>query len=224
MNVSENKKIILIAGNKGSGKNTFSNVLRGLLPDCGFKIYSSRETSDTTHKFIKSSALYLETSFAGVLKDKVASILNVSLQELDSLKDTPLSVELLDNLEKTYKWFGEKPSSTPTARDVLIDEALRVRTMDPTFYVRTVYENLLQNFPEGKCVLVTDWRYKNELEFLKQFEDSLDIVTVKIESKAAPPVFVPSERDLDDLSFDFICHRASDLSPPPIDYHYICDI
>jgi energy-coupling factor transporter ATP-binding protein EcfA2 len=213
------KKIILIAGNKGSGKNTFSNVLQLIRKDCGFKIYSK---STSSHSFEKSSDLYIEASFAGILKEKVANILGISLNELDELKDKPLSQEILERLKSSYYWFSESPS-TPTARDVLIDEALRVRTTDPTFYVRCVVE-LIQPLSSEKCILITDWRYKNELEFLEQFKDIFEIITVRMESLTAPPVFVPSERDLDNLSFDFICQRIGEDMNPPTHYQYIGDI
>lgn len=202
------KRVILIAGNKGSGKNTFASVLRGVRTDCGFKIYSEHDPP----RFTFPISEYHEFSFAGVLKKKVADILNMTVDELDSMKDKPLPDC------SAYTWFGEKPAGTPTGRDILIDEALRVRTNDPSFYVRTVYEELKE--VDGVS-LITDWRYKNELEYLQQF---VDVVTVRVESNFAPPAFVPSERDLDDLSFDFICHRSEESIEAPSDYLYFSQI
>lgn len=213
---SKKPTIVLIGGNRGAGKNTFAAVLRKSeyeITNFQFALFSQRPF-ETMESSLLAADSYTELSFARVLKQYVADVLSILFEEIESLKDKPLAPDVLEKY--SLEWFQQPESQSPTLRDVLIDVAARNLTSDPGFYARTLFEqtitSMIENNPSS-VFLITDWRYKAEWEFYKNLETQgiIELRTCRIMNKDAPPVFVPSERNLDDFTPHYIVKPLSQL-------------
>lgn len=219
--------IVLIGGNRGAGKNTFSNVLRTPLsqkPEFNFNVFTSGICISTKQSLLTPYQLgiedavlsrtqkYIEVSFARVLKQHVATLLDIPFDEIETMKDIPLPPEVLEKY--STEWFQQPESSSPTLRDVLIDVAARILKNDPQFYARTLFEQMIMPTLEHSApsiFLITDWRYKAEYNYYLnlKLQGTIDLLTCRVVSDTAPSVPVPSERDLDDFSPNFIIQPCS---------------
>lgn len=116
-------------------------------------------------------------SFADRLKEDVELLYGIPNEDKD--KDVP----------KYY--YGGKLVS---ARDVWIDVATYNRNRDPDYYTKHIedYE---------KDMIVTDWRYPNELEYHK---DKTDVITIRVFRHEVRRLNIPSETALDDFKTDYL--------------------
>lgn len=243
--------VFLIGGNRGAGKNTFASVLRTPSDqDTEFKfnvftsgvcIFTGQSRLSRYHVAIEDSVLsrtenYVELSFARVLKEHVATLLGIPFDEVEAMKDLPLSSEILEKYsseggfeKQTLEWFQQPESSSPTLRDILIDVASKILKNDPQFYARTLFEQMIQptlGKPNPAIFLITDWRYKAEYKFYMdlKLQGLIELLTCRVISDTAPSVHVPSERDLDDFSPNFIVQPCTHTQSPvyifnDTDYH-----
>jgi hypothetical protein len=200
--------VILIGGNRGAGKNTFAATLRGSKHESSlfrFDVFALSSLIGFTYPF-ETNPVYTELSFAHVLKESVAKKLGIPHEDVERLKDVPMSPEMLQSCESKHRWFQKPDKEDLTVRDVLIDEAASTLARNPPFYAKTVYEKHIRDAPSGKTFLITDWRYHHEYEYFRQFEKlgKIKIITIRIINENAPPVDTPSERNLDNFITQYV--------------------
>lgn len=219
--------VVLIGGNRRAGKNTFAQVLRTRLKknDYWFDVFSKPGAIENSTEFFKSfssppswssssapSFQYTQASFAEILKENVAGMLEISVEEVESLKDSPMTPLML--LKCPQRWFHPPEHNPPTVRDVLIDTAARILHENKFFYAEKLFSHKISpNKKPNTVFLITDWRYKHEYQYYKELEDKgiINLFTIRVLNKKAPVIQTSSERDLDDFSPQFIA-RPSEQS------------
>lgn len=186
--------ILLISGYRRHGKDTLCDHLTGR-QNC-FVYYP--ETKNGT-AFVFPDVNYRRVAFADVLKAECSVLLDLSLAEIEELKDKPLP----EHSRYVFKCV-EPASSPPTVRDVLIDYGAYCRSTDINYFCARVAEQALNN---KDCItVVTDFRYVNECNYLKEklLGTFRRAVTVRIhrEGVVIPAISETSEHQLDDFDFD----------------------
>ena len=105
---------------------------------------------------------YTRYAFADSLKNIVAKQLNCSIDILHS-QDGKSQVCHTDPLRRTY-------------RQILIDEALRLRNIDSDFFAKQCCKDIKHD-----KVVITDWRYPNEFQTIKNAFPNYKIIPVYIQ-------------------------------------------
>lgn len=183
--------VILICGYRGSGKNTFASVLQKeeKSKDFKFTLFDKDELSGYPLVLSKEPFDYKEVSFAYSLKIDVGKLLGMSVSEIDEQKDIPFdSPREIDGI-----YFK-------TPRDVLIYVAKLKRDEDIDYFVKLLFDIEI-NSDTNRIFLITDWRYPNEFNFLKE---KAIIFTVRIQNDQVTGVDCQSENSLDTFKTDFI--------------------
>lgn len=221
--------VVLIGGNRRAGKNTFAEVLKTRFKkkDHWFDVFSKPGAVESSTEFFKAfssspsssspsssapSFHYIQASFAEILKENVAGMLEISVEEVESLKDSPMTPLML--LKCPQRWFHPPEHNPPTVRDVLIDTAARILHENKAFYAERLFSRKISlNKKPDTVFLITDWRYKHEYQYYKELEDKgiITLFTIRVLNKNAPVIQTSSERDLDDFSPQFIA-RPSEQS------------
>jgi len=215
---SSTPTVVLIGGNRRAGKNTFANVLktRSKKNEYWFDVYRRPHAVETIPEFFKSFLLtssssiapsfnYIDASFAEILKENVAAMLEITVAEVESLKDSSMTPLML--LKCPQKWFHPPEHNPPTIRDVLIDTAARMLDENKFFYAEELFRRKISpNKKPNAVFLITDWRYKHEYQYYKDLQDKgvINLFTVRVLNKKAPVIQTSSERDLDDFNPQFI--------------------
>lgn len=139
---------------------------------------------------------YQRYAFADSLKKMIALSTNCPLDTLHS-QQGKLEICKNDPQKRTY-------------RQILIDEALRLRTMNSDIFVDYCCREIKQY--ESTDVVITDWRYSNELEFIKMQFPHYKIVPVHIvrTDQARSPVDDISEYQLIDRTTDYVLYNNMD--------------
>ena len=136
---------------------------------------------------------YKRFAFADSLKKMVAKEFNCPLEQLHS-QEGKLQICETDSLKRTY-------------RQILIDEALRLRNLDAGVFAKHCCNEIIGPNPEATPdrIVITDWRYPNEIKILQEFFPTYTITPVHIirEGQAESPVNDISEHQLDNRTDDF---------------------
>jgi hypothetical protein len=134
---------------------------------------------------------YKRFAFADSLKKIVSQKYNCSLGQLHT-QEGKMKICDHDSLKRTY-------------RQILIDEALYLRNIDPLIFAKYCCQDIKNSYSQNKIV-ITDWRYPNELELMKQTFSEYKITTVHVMRKEqhVTPVNDISEHQLLDYKKDFI--------------------
>lgn len=177
------RKIILLIGYRRTGKDTLADTLisggdvRALYP-------SYLTTLPNLHNPMK-------IALADKLKEDVRDILGYPITEDN--KDEKL----------THHPYGFSLNDNSTNRDVLIQHGMNMRKIDENYWINIVVEKMKQH--PNRDVIITDCRFKNEVEFFKSLHD-IDVITVRLfrESVTIPPQDLPSEHDLDRYHADHL--------------------
>lgn len=161
------KTIVLVSGWKRSGKDHVSSGLNRLIVDSTI------------------------CSFANPLKDIMAMTLNLSLLELNELK----------NEEAHVSCGGEDTTTVRTILQVFGTEAMK------KYFGEDVWAQLaLKNIPSSKVVIYSDWRFEDEVRVMSEFHN---VVTVRIVDRNLTTDNHSSERALDNYDFDFIIDNTA---------------
>lgn len=176
--------IILLCGYRRVGKDTF---------------YQAMKTGDISQYTVRPNfpsydpSLVRRIAFGDVLKIRVAEILGLNLQELEAKKDQPL--------ERDYIFAYHHPD-VPTYRDVMIDQALVVKRLDPSYFVRYTMENC---YSSDVINVVTDLRFHVELNYLKEhFAGKYCIARINRPGFLEPAIDDVYERELDNVFPDYL--------------------
>lgn len=143
---------------------------------------------------------YQRFAFADSLKKMVAKEFNCPWQQLHT-QEGKLQICESDAKKRTY-------------RQILIDEALRLRNIDAGVFAKHCCNEIYGNNPENTPdkVVITDWRYPNEIEILTNAFPGYIITPVHIirQGQTKSPVNDISEYHLNDRDTDFIINNRLD--------------
>jgi phosphomevalonate kinase len=142
---------------------------------------------------------YMRFAFADSLKKLVAYKYNCDLNILHSQKGK-LETCFTDNLKRTY-------------RQILIDEAREMRQVNPDVFVKHSCEEIKQLSSASKIV-ITDWRYENEISVLHDMFPNDNIYTIHIirKEQTESPVNDISEYQLMNYKCDYLIYNNMDNS------------
>lgn len=214
MYLAEKNLIVAISGWKKSGKDTLGSALC----DLGFKRLAFADAlkercagdyrlslGQVTDQTMKESPL-LDRPVV-VKDDRTAHLvrgLALEFRTEDGLRLRP-DEELLIQYDKTATTpYGKTLYWTPRA--ILIHEGGTKRAVDPDYWVHQIFTNkfFFGDFQKGRSAVITDLRFKNEAETLRQaaLNKGFNLVLVRVNRFAVNPSTDATECDLDDYSFD----------------------
>ncbi len=133
---------------------------------------------------------YQRFAFADSLKKIVAKEYNCPLEQLHS-QEGKLQICKSDILKRTY-------------RQILIDEALRLRNININTFVNHCCQEI--NSLNPNRIVITDWRYQNEINVIEKMFPGYKIIPVHIQrvNQLKSPVNDISEYQLNDRNNDYI--------------------
>lgn len=176
--------IRLVCGYKRTGKDTLVKMFNQE-EDFNWVVYHNPETK--SHFKIEPVK---RVGFADKLREEVNLILDISEEiDYDTFKETVVR----DN--KTY-------------RDFLIEHAAYRRGQNIDYWVERAakWNKLNNNINENteEHIMITDWRYPNESEYLRK--SGLDVITIRVfrSEVPVPPDNIISEHQLDNMDTDFL--------------------
>ena len=196
------KKIILLSGWKGSGKDTVANLL---VSNYGFK----------------------RIAFADSLKDMVSELYNIPRSHFDhrELKDKPILSypvkysdkssqkvikifynELRDENGHPPTFFNRKLFWTP--RTLCIFEGSTKRAVDPNFWVK----NAINSINLDNDYVFSDTRFKSEIGVISDTVKTHKVITIRINRDRSIDSNDSSERELDSHKFDYHIDNFGDFS------------
>jgi hypothetical protein len=149
----------------------------------------SQSGKDYVGNILCESYDYKRFAFADSLKMMVANEFNYPIEQLHS-QEGKLKVCEGDTLKRTY-------------RQILIDEALRLRSTDSGIFVKHCCNEISKS--GANRIVITDWRYPNEIEIILQLFPNYEITPVHIlrERQLVSPVNDISEHHLDNRCYDY---------------------
>lgn len=147
---------------------------------------------DFVGSILCSKYKYKRFAFADSLKKIVAEKYNCSLEHLHT-QEGKQQICHSDVLKRTF-------------RQILIDEALELRNKDPYIFAKHCCQDILNMDSDSQNIVITDWRYPNELELIKKTFPNYIITTVHIIRKDQnnTPVNDISEYQLINVTKDYI--------------------
>jgi hypothetical protein len=158
----------------------------------------SQSGKDFVGRYLCKYYGYQRFAFADSLKRSVSKKYNVTVEQLHSQRGK-LEICQQDPQQRTY-------------RQILIDEALEARTNDPDCFAKDCCEEIKRYRPNN--IVITDWRYPNELEILTQSFPEYVITPIHLfrPSQDDSPVLDISEYQLKDRDGDTILLNHMDDS------------
>lgn len=141
---------------------------------------------------------YQRFAFADSLKRIVASLYHCPMETLHSQHGKQLICPT-DLLRRTY-------------RQILIEEALRLRALDDTMFVRECCQEIKKQ--DAANIVITDWRYPVEYTLLGELFPDATIIPLHIvrNDTDISPVDDISEHHLDDRVGDYVIVNTMDDS------------
>lgn len=151
---------------------------------------------DTTGNYLQSNYQFKRFAFADALKDEVALLFpQINRKLMDTEKNKIIMIN----------------DSEITIRELLIKHGKMMRKKDPNYWVKKVFLAIKRHqyvhSPMQTKYVITDWRYENELSFLKQSfcqDKASEIVALRLHRWSSPPLCDISETGLDGFSFDHV--------------------
>lgn len=149
---------------------------------------------DTMADFLVRTKNYVKENIADNLKRLVSEKYNIDISYFNSQEGKKSMI----------------PEQGITARQLLIQEALKYKFNDPNFFIKKTHNELkLYNSLGYKCIVIPDFRYKQEYEYLSKFYP--DIQTVNIKRFDSIHINDPSEKDLEKFIFDIYIDNKGTL-------------
>ena len=164
----------------------------------------SNSGKDYVGNILVSKYDYKQYSFADSLKKIVADMYNIPLDLLYS-QEGKIMICCNDIHKRTN-------------RQLLIDEALRLKDNDYDIFAKHCSQSIDKN---DKKIVITDWRFENELDVLKEYIPDAKIIPVHIvrTNQSKSPIDDISEYHLIDRQNDYSIMNNMDNSL----YQYIDD-
>jgi len=164
--------------------------------------------------------IILLSGYAGSGKDTVADILVkygfVKYSVAENVKRYSSSYhgfnyDLTQTQEgKTTLVKSNKTGEIKTVRQFLIRDSLLNKTTnnDQSYWAKQLSKEMLQTNPDK--VVISDWRYIEEYEYLKIIFPEADFLKVKVKRASVKPIDDPSEHQLDMVESDIEIANNSD--------------
>jgi hypothetical protein len=154
---------------------------------------------------------YKGFSFADSLKKIVSDKYNIPLT-------------LLYSQEGKKMIYNNDTHYNITYRQLLIDEALKLKESDPDIFAKHCSNNMLSN--NMQRIIITDWRFNNELDVLKQNFPHARIIPVHVirTNQIKSPIDDISEYHLMDRKDDITIVNNMDNSIYDNIYYFISKI
>ena len=180
--------IVLLCGYKRTGKDSVYETLSTHRSNYIWQIY--RDPEKFGNEFPpRHNRKVSRIAFADSLKDEVRRLYPFVCNVLDNEKD-----------EKLFQ-MGEIPVSL---RDIYKIVGSEKRQADPEHWCKLALQDLTRCPINMHYTIVTDWRYQNELEYIRH--NFSDIITVRIyrSSVIEPDLDDETEHDLDNITTDIL--------------------
>lgn len=182
------RRLVVLIGYRRTGKDTLADTL--INGGDERKLYPKYLT--TLPKLERP----IKIALADKLKEDVRDMLGYCITEEN--KDKKLEVHP----------YGFDLTDESTNRDVLIQHGMNMRKIDENYWLNIVLDKI--NKYDGD-VIITDCRFKNEVNTFKQLE-GIEVITVRLfrDSVPIPPSNLPSEHELDDYHADHLLCDTTD--------------
>lgn len=175
------KVAILICGYRRSGKDTLATDL--MSSDTKklerWNFYCNWVSPNNNEIDYNSLCTYTRKAFAQTLKEEASKIIGIPVEEIDKRKEE-------------FWREGE------TIRSFLISYATKEREKDVDCWCKKA----LMDLPE--YLIITDFRFPNELEYVKSHYEKVITIRVVSRSVSVPSPEDMSERSLDNLLTDYV--------------------
>ena len=157
---------------------------------------------------------YKQFSFADSLKKIVSEKYNIPL-------------ELLYSQEGKKMIYNNDTHYNITYRQLIIDEALKLKNNDPDIFAKHCSQSII-NMQSNimQRIIITDWRFNNELDVLKQYFPDANIIPLHVirTNQIKSPIDDISEYNLMDRKDDITIVNNMDNSIYDNIYYFISKI
>jgi len=174
---------------------------------------------------MSQSQFFFITGYAGSGKDEVGKILQThgykrygfaDMVKIHTADKHKFSVELTQTQTgKNTLVLSPTCNTTQTVRQFLIDESQFLKTAfnDPAVWAK-ILEKLIkeQNSPDQPLkIVITDWRYPDELSHFQQTFPLVTIKTVRVVRNSVTPLPDLSEHSIDHIVCDYTINNDTTL-------------
>jgi hypothetical protein len=135
---------------------------------------------------------YKRFAFADSLKKIVAKDFNCVLEQFHT-QEGKLEICQTDSSKRTY-------------RQILIDEALRLRKIDTGIFAKYCCQEICGLDLQPNNIVITDWRYPNELQILRSMFPEYTVTPIHIVRNGQ------LQSPVDDISEYHLLNRVSDYT------------
>ena len=198
--------IIALSGKMQSGKNTAAYIIQYLI-DKNKIGYNNKDTEEDFNNYIKNKhylkCIHQQKAFADKLKDIVRILINCSREDLENQKFKEKKLWYFNNLSprELLQKIGTGLFRDQLYENIWVDALFNDYKPITDIKVSNSYsDKRLQE--EAKLLypswLVTDLRFKNEFNKVKEFNG----ITIRINRDNCVKMNHISETDLDDMEFD----------------------
>ena len=158
--------------------------------------------------------LVMLSGFAKSGKDEVASLLveRYGFRRFalaDALKDEVAVVYGLPRASLNTQIGKEALFGDRKVRNILIGHGSMRRAEDLGYWVKSIIRGIEQS--KADRIVVSDWRYANEFNLIQSHFTGATLARWRINRFETSPVDDASERQLDEVSFDFVISNRSSL-------------
>jgi len=120
----------------------------------------------------------------------------------DELKRQVMLSEGMNPEDYTEELKSQIIRDDKTFRDILIEVAMKKREEDPVYWIKNSFNTYVENNGDDQSYIVSDWRFPNELEHLRNMGQ--DPITVRVFRPSIKRVDTVSETSLDDVTTDYV--------------------
>ncbi len=189
----------LISGYKGSGKDSFYDYLT---TNDNYRLYKFKNINFLNDEQLNSGSFYLKKHYRIGLADQVKNLVHKELGV--KFKDQATAELAKENL----LFFDKISNSYRSLRSYYIEKGMIMRGIDPDYWCRYAYENIIKKIPidessEETHIFITDWRFENEKVF---FENYGKVITYRVFRSCSDneDYTQESEHSLDDVMTDYL--------------------
>lgn len=183
--------LTLICGYRRTGKDYLFGKLSTKTP-ASMRIYKNPLV--TTYN-ITNYNNFVRIAFADILKQEASGLYDIPTGIFDDEKDV-----------KCYEHY--RTGEMVSARDIYNEWGQIRRNEDPDYWCKLALRDVTTN--RDINYIVTDWRFRNELEYGREHFPTLITARVYRSQVEEPPNNVISEHDLDHLATDLLITLDND--------------
>jgi hypothetical protein len=135
---------------------------------------------------------YKRYAFADSLKTMIADAFKCDISLLHT-QNGKLQICESDEARRTY-------------RQILINEAFRMRYIDPDIFAKHCCGEIIREVKIPEKIVITDWRYPNELDVIKSYFPNHDVIPVHVTR------FMQINSPINDISEYQLMYRKDDYT------------